>query len=324
MSDYCTDWAVSAPSSLRHRLIVGGACWDHFLTLTDLVLGGKNDVRQRVKLPGGGALNNALVHRALAPDVPVALLAAVGADEDGAALYRHLARYEIAVPWVPVPGERTSASYVLAHDGRGTSLTDRAVRELALPPALLERHLLGAAACCLVAPANDQLAPVLASAARHRVPVFLGLGTAQVQRLGYRELANRLVGPLELVVCNRAEARALTGTSDVGEQLSALSFAGRARVAVVTDGAAGLHALADGAQLHVGAYADGRTIVDDVGAGDAAQGAIVDALLRGHSLDAALAAGARQGYEACLAPGATTRLLGEAQMRDYLAATVAA
>jgi sugar/nucleoside kinase (ribokinase family) len=78
---------------------------------------------------------------------------------------------------------------------------------------------------------------------------------------------------------------------------------------VVSDGPLGLHASRAGVSCYEPASTYGWPVVDDVGAGDRAQAALVDALLRGEPLQVALRAAARQGIELCTGRGATTRIL---------------
>jgi sugar/nucleoside kinase (ribokinase family) len=305
----------------KTRLCIGGICRDNFLSVAFLVWHGKNPIRSRASSGGGGAANNAVGHRRLAPESPIVLLANVGDDADGHALRRHMAELRIDMPLPPLAGVPTSVSFAIVEQasGNGTVLYDLGARAEPIPLHYVKQALPGAEACCLVSPAvNEQIAPILELAAAHDVPLYFGLGSAQIDSLGYDGLEAALVKDVELLICNRAEARKLTGREDLADQLDALRFAGRVRTVVITDGPAGLHAVRDGERCDVPAYRDGRPVVDDVGAGDAAQAALVDALLRRYPLELTLLAGARQGYEACTAFGATTHLLDAAPMRDYL------
>src|SRR2546423_500056 len=53
----------------------------------------------------------------------------------------------------------------------------------------------------------------------------------------------RGAGARPLLICTRHEAFRLTGQTRVIDQLEALSFAGRVRTVVITDGPGGIHAL---------------------------------------------------------------------------------
>ncbi len=305
----------------RHRLLLGGACRDCVLLVAGLKAGAKHPVLFRGRYPGGGGVNAARAHRRLAPPAqPIVLLAATGDDRAGRSLRRRMAAGGIAMPWPPIPGTATSASHIILDQGSGaaTVLSEPGARAAPLPPDLLEEALDGAAFCCLASHARTEEIPlVLTAAARHHVPVFLGLAGKQVQ-LGYDGLRAAFVAEVELVACNRDEAAQLTGRGDVADHLEALRFGGAARAVMVTDGANGIHAWRDGKRYHVPAYADRRRVVSDLGAGDAALAAAIDALVRGHPPEAALRAAARQGFEACLRFGSSTSLIGEVEMREYL------
>ncbi len=305
------------------RVLIGGACWDYYLAVHCLRPGIQHHVQHRLSVPGGGALNNAIVHRALAPHAPIVLLAAVGDDAEGRALRRHLAGRRIKLYWPPVQGVSTSVSYVVVEgeSGRGTILAETGARATALPLTLAERALEHAVACCLVAPTNNEQIPaVLRIAAQRHVPVYFGLGRTQIDTLGYEGLRAALVDNVAVLMCNRLEAERLTNQSAIADQLDALHFDGQVEMVVITDGADGIHASRDGELFYEPAYTDPqRPIVDDVGAGDGAQAALVDALLRGRPLEVALRAAARQGFEVCTGRGATTCLVHGATMEAYLA-----
>jgi len=119
------------------------------------------------------------------------------------------------------------------------------------------------------------------------------------------------------IYCNKTEAADFTGKARIDDQLKMLQFNGLVETAVVTAGADGIYARREGENYKVPAFSDGRGCLDDTGAGDAAQTAITDAFIRGEPLDIALRLGARNGYEACTAVGATTNLLDHARMFEY-------
>jgi sugar/nucleoside kinase (ribokinase family) len=318
--NFVNEWSGARQA---HRVIVGGICEDSSQRLRErLKPYGKNVMEgPRTEVPGGGAANGAVVHRVLAPEARITLLAQVGDDQAGRGLQTCMAGRDIGMPLPPVDGARTSTSFIVTEGGgKATVFTDLGVRGRPIPQAVIERTLAAATACCLVAHAvNEQIAPILATAARHAVPAFFGIGSAQLQLLGYEGLMEALEPGVEVVFSNRSEAERLTGSADLASQLEALEFGGRARTVVITDGERGLHARRAGRTYHQPAYRDPACpVVDDVGAGDAAQATIVDLLLRGYPLESALAGGARQGFEACLAFGPTTRLLNGTEMRAYL------
>jgi sugar/nucleoside kinase (ribokinase family) len=226
------------------------------------------------------------------------------------------------MPWPPIEEVCTSVSYVITESAssQSTILSEGGAREVRFPLNLIEMEMARAEACCLVSPGvNDQIAPILKIAERCRVPVFFGLGSKHK----YQELRAALVTEVETLMGNRAEAALFTGFQSIDDQLNAMSFDGRVRTTIVSDGANGIYSLHEGRRIHIPAYLDcGRPIMDDCGAGDAAQGTIVHFLLEGFDLESALMAGARQGFEACTAYGATTNLLDELRTREYLSLAV--
>jgi sugar/nucleoside kinase (ribokinase family) len=311
----------------RRLLVIGGACWDWFLVVERLRHALKNPVRQRCRCPGGGAVNHALGQRQLDSHQPIALLAQVGDDAEGRALRQTLTTRGIAVSCPPVPGVATSSSVIVVEegDGRCTAFCDPGARAVPLPLELVDRELAGARACCLIAPTvAEQTAPILALAAEHGVAAYLGLSGNQVTQLGYGGLDAALAGEAALVMCNRHEAQALTGQEDIRDQLEALRFGGKVRLAVVSDGAAGLRALDTDRAYEVGAYRDSRPVVSDLGAGDASLAGLLHLLLRGYPVEAALQGAARQGFEACTALGATAHLLNGLALREYLSVSAVA
>jgi len=312
----------------RSRRVIGGICVDHLFKVNKPIWQKKNRMKSDGWAPGGGAANVSVAHRSLAPNRHITLFAAVGEDADGRNLALYMKERGIKMPVKPVRTHETSFSHIYVdEDSRASTIFSApGARAAPIPLDQVERSMLAAEALCLVAPfVNDQIAPILDIAAKFGVPVYFGLGSRQINVLGYSGLADSLTQKVEMVICNRDEAARLTGTSELSEQLRALQFGGKVRVAVVTEGPRGIHAVSDeGGSYHVPAYTDGRPVVDDTGAGDAAEAAIVDTLLRGKPLEIALLAGARLGFEACTAAGATTNLLSAEEMKAYMASVTTA
>src|SRR5207247_2340663 len=127
------------------RVVIGGICWDYLLQVLALVRGEKNVmVGKRARVLGGGAANNAIVHRRLASAARIALLACLGDDLEGRALRQFMAGHGIALPVPPIDAADTSASYILSEPcGRGTIVTDPAARELPIPLPSIEEALSG-------------------------------------------------------------------------------------------------------------------------------------------------------------------------------------
>lgn len=301
-------------------LAIGGVCRDNYKILRTLVVGRKNILEGHVEVVGGGAANHALLHRNLAPRTRQLLIAALGDDRSGQELRHQLENKGVRLPWPGLVGRSTSSSDIAVHDGVSTILINPGVRTVPVPLDLVDKALREAKACCLVSPSrNEQIADILRLAASRGVPLFLSLGSSQIKELSLAELhAILAAGPVELIICNRSEAATVTGESDIRGQLEALRGETIKRI-VITDGGGGLHGWTAGGYLHVPAFNDGRTIVDDVGAGDATAATIEWALVRGMELEEAMTAGARQGFEACTAIGATTNLVGAETLIEHVA-----
>jgi sugar/nucleoside kinase (ribokinase family) len=292
----------------RARVLVGQVYWEYCLGVHELQPGATQQLLGRTAGPGGRAIRQAIIQRTLAPKSPTLLLASVGTDAEGRALRRSLRQCRIQLPWLPVGDVATSVLYVIgdSEPGKPTTLDGTAPRVPAVPARLLEPALARAEACCLVDPANnDEIPVVLRSAARAQVPVFFSVGPRQVDSLGYEGLGAALEEEVELLLCGPLEAVRLTNCQDVAGQLEGLRFDGQVRTVVITNGARGVQASQDGELFFEPAYSDRRPVVNEAFANDAAQAALVDALLRSQPLTVALRAAARQGFEVSVGHGPT-------------------
>jgi sugar/nucleoside kinase (ribokinase family) len=307
--------------SRKRRLFVGGIGWDNGIVVKALRVGKKNTIVHRFRTPGGGAANNALLHRQLNSNAECVLLAPLGDDPEGRELRACMEARGVRMPCPAVPNTTTSVSFAITEQAGGTTtiLNEGGARCKPLPLNLLEELLPESQVCCLVSPwVNEQIAPTVRACWAAGVPLVFGLGRRQVGDLGYAALRDALAAGLKLLICNREEARQLTGEDNVAAQLDALRFDGRAAWVVITDGPNGLFAARDGQILHVPTYQDpGRPFVDALGAGDACMAGIVHAWLDGYPPEDALRAGARLGFEACTSYGGTPRCDGQG-LRDYL------
>ncbi len=110
----------------------------------------------------------------------------------------------------------------------------------------------------------------------------------------------------------------------VFEAMRAILRAGRARVVVATDGAAGSYALAreDGMIKHSACADPGGPVVDSNGAGDAFSSAFLHAWFEGAPLDVCMRTGAIGGAFACRFHGTAERSLGLEELARYRAAGV--
>jgi ribokinase len=318
---FVTDWAGENHGG--PTLVCGGMCLDHVLSVERLVpnLAKVPIVGNRLRVPGGGAANVALTLQRCGLRSRILLLAQHGDDPEGRQLRAWMMHRHIELPLPPLSDVPSGTSFIVSErNGHGTIYSDLGACLTGLPLSVVEHLMPNASGCCLVAHTlNEQVEPILRIARRHEVPVYLGLGHTQIYEMDRDDLGDALKPGVTLAICNRLEAAHLACSTDLDVQLDALRFGGRVGTCVITDGAAGIHAWCDGTTYHVPACADAqRPILDDTGAGDAAQGTLVAFLLRGLPLESALRAAARNGFEACLTYGATTSLLDDRALLTYL------
>jgi sugar/nucleoside kinase (ribokinase family) len=312
------DTSRGRTSARRERLLIGGVCLDEILGV-EAWESPKSPVVFRRRSIGGGAANAAIAHRRLSPQTPLTLLAPLGDDEPARFLRRRLSQERIRAPLPPVAGAASCRSTVIVpRQGRSKILTEANVRERPLPRDAIAFHLGEAAACCLVAPGcNDQIGEIAAEVRKAGVPLYLGLSARQTKGIALDDLAAMLAPGAELVMCNEAESQQLTGCGRIEEALELMQRL--ARVAIISRGQRGLVAH-DGKRLvEQPAWRDPQqAFVDDTGCGDAAFGAITDALIRGVPLETALAIGARMAFAAGTAWGATEGLIDRQAMAAFL------
>ncbi|MBW3599427.1 MAG: hypothetical protein KY475_19420 [Planctomycetes bacterium] len=301
----------------RERLLIGSICLDEIVGVENWE-SPKSPVLFRRREVGGGAANVAVAQRRLTPETPLTLLAAVGDDEPARFIRRRLRQERIRLPLPPVLRKASCRSTVVVPlEGRSKILTEANVRARPLSLDAIAFHLRDAAACCLVSPGcNEQIADIAAAAQKARAPLYFGMSGRQTKSLELDDLAAMLTPGAELVMCNEAEARQLTGCDDVADSLALMQRL--APRAIISRGERGLAALDGDRLVEQPAWSDPQqAFVDDTGCGDAAFGAIVDALIRGLSLATALAIGARMAFAAGTAWGATAGLIDNPAMASW-------
>lgn len=119
-------------------------------------------------------------------------------------------------------------------------------------------------------------------ARRHGVRVALTCSEAFIVS-GFGDAFFETLGQTDLLFCNAAEARAVTGAADAAEAFAAL--AGRVPSALVTDGPNGAYVRHGGVEAHVPAFR--CQPVDLTGAGDMLAGAFLYGITHGVSADRA-------------------------------------
>jgi ribokinase len=273
-------------------LVIGDIAWDVLMRpVGDLVWGA--DVYGHVDLfPGGSAANVAVWAKRL--DAEVTLVGQVGDDRLGSLMRAHLDSAGVGGAVRVVPGVETMRiGVVIRPDAEHAFVTDhsRPPRLSAddLPLTLLD----GAEAVFLngyavfMAGTAAFAAPLLAEARRRGISVaFDPSSFSLIRAYGAARLLDEL-GPLDVLLANEDEARALVPAGDPAGLLA------RAALAVIKRGGDGATALHAGGSLS--AAAEPITLADATGAGDAFDAAFLVEFLSHRDLASALAAANRLG-----------------------------
>jgi sugar/nucleoside kinase (ribokinase family) len=268
--------------TLPHIICIGALHWDLIGRTEGAVPQGADLPGRVIRRPGGvaGNLALALARAGLAPG----LLAAVGADEDGAALLARCAAAGVAVEHVQrVPAATGRYLAIEGADGLIAAVADTAAQDAAGPMILqpLPQDWSGMAVIDGNLSASTLAAAAQRLAAAQRI--FVPASPAKAARL-------RPVLAGATLYANRAEAEGLTGCAqpDAKAAATALIDAG-ARRAIVTDGAApACDAGRDRPALTLRPGAAERPRV--TGAGDAFTAAHIAATSRGAAPEVALRA----------------------------------
>ena len=270
---------------------VGGAVADRKYHLVGEPVGGTSNPARGTSAPGGVARN--VAENLARLGVAVRLVSRVGDDDAGRALKRRLTAAGADVTHVTATRGFDTAEYVAVLDPDGELVIGVAAMDVftAISVSDVDRGLADGAEWLFL---DCNLPPALLEhgvaygAAGVRVAVD-AVSTVKVTRLPGD------LGGIDLLFCNADEARAyLTDPSGAAADdagVAARLLESGAGAVVLTRGAAGLVvADADGVREHEAVPAD---VVDVTGAGDALVAGTLAALLDGHDLDAAAAAGAR-------------------------------
>ncbi len=255
--------------------------------------------------------------------VPVAIIAAVGADEAGAAALGLWADEGIAASAVRRVNEPTGTA-IIEVDAAG----DNQIVVVPGANALLDRAAVGEAAAAGI------FADAALVVAQMETPLQATLAAFHAARTdGARTLLNiapasasiptELFAATDIVVANAGEAATVTGLPAAAGG-ARLSRALRARLgdgaaAVVTAGAEGAFLAAAEAPHGLHAPAPQVRVVDTTGAGDAFVGAVAAQIALGADLAAALTTGVVAGSLACGRRGAVPSLPDRAEIAAGLA-----
>jgi sugar/nucleoside kinase (ribokinase family) len=256
------------------------------------------DVPARIRhVPGGAGANTAAWLAHLGADVT--LVARVGADTAGREAERELAAAGVRPVFAVDPDAATAAVVVLLDgDGERTMLSDRGAAARLRPsdlPSLDGAHHLHVAGHVLLDP-TSRPAGLAALAAAHAAGVGTSVAAAAAPAVG-AELRSWVRG-VDLLLCNAAELRALTGSAEPG----AAAVLDEVGVVVVTAGPDGASWVTRAGTWH--APAPRVAVVDGTGAGDAFAAGLLMSRLGGADPPAALAAGCAAGAAAVTRVGA--------------------
>ena len=290
--------------SAVHLLVVGDIAWDVLLRPEGEPVWGSDVFGTVELLPGGSAANVAVWARRLGATVTLA--GKVGDDALGELIRRHLAGEAVALEVIVVPGGVTTrvGIYVRA-DGEHAFITDhtRAVRfeHGDVPVRLLEGvdAIFVNGYAVFMSESAAFLEELLREARRRGVRIaFDPSSFALIRRYGAGRLLGEL-GPIDVLLANEDEARALAGSRGVA------TLVDQARLVVVKQGPDGASAF-DG-RRQVAAPAVPVRVVDTTGAGDAFDAAFLIGYLGHGSLELALAEGNRLGAHVAGRLGAQAR-----------------
>jgi pseudouridine kinase len=272
-----------------HVVCIGGANMDVKCRIAGRTVMGSSNPGATLLGAGGVARN--IAHNLAQLGIGAALVSAVGRDAFGEQLLAATAAADVDTGGVIRVADATG-SYHAVLDARGELVLGVAAMGILdrLTPRLLARQQAQlAGADLLVADSNlriDTLAWLLDFAAARGVK--LAIETVSVPKGG--RLKRLLAGgwPLHALFCNRAEAAALTGRTDLAAAARRLHERGVQHVGIGLGGR-GMF-VSDGAQRRIVPALPAR-VVDVTGAGDAAVAGTLYGLLRGQDLATAARCG---------------------------------
>lgn len=275
---------------------IGGLVWDTLAVAKQPVLGGTSNPVSARHTAGGVARNVAVL--AARAGLTSELVSLIGHDSEGEILLRDLAADHVQTRLITRHPELPTANYAALMNPDGSlnvAWADMAVLE-AMDPAFFEPLLIALSATpCWFVDTNLTAASLEYLAQYRPKGTFLAADAVSVAK------AERLRGCLamiDLLFCNRDEARLLADGADTADALAlALTLRDQGcRAVVVTDGPRGAALAADGlARCLAPGHLPGP-IVDETGAGDSLvagtlvglvqQAPLLDALQRGLQLAA--------------------------------------
>ncbi|MFY7777263.1 MAG: PfkB family carbohydrate kinase [Elstera sp.] len=276
---------------------VGGLVWDTLAIAKQPVIGGTSNPVSASHSAGGVARNVAVL--AARAGLKTELVSLIGHDAEGEILLRDLAADHVQTRLIAPHRHLPTANYAALLNPDGSlhvAWADMAVLE-AMDPAFFEPLLIALSATPLWFLDTNLTAESLAYLAQFRPK-----GTRLVVDAVSVSKAERLKGALasiNLLFCNRDEARLLTGAPDAAEALHLAETLREygCRAVVVTDGPRGAAVAAEGFESLLPPVPLPGPIVDETGAGDSLVAGTLVGLVRGDPLLDAVQRGLRLAAE---------------------------
>ena len=285
-------------------LVVGSLNRDYVVSVDRLPGAGETRLGgELVQWPGGKGGNQAVAAALIGAGhgVRVALVGAIGADNDGAALTQGLRRAGVDAADVAQRADVRSGVALITVDRDGENAivvspgANASVTADEVSAALRRRSPKVVVVQCELPP--EVVATAVTEGANVGARCVLNLAPVVSLAASVLELSDPLV-------VNESEAAALLGhvIPNGGMESAARALSNRARSLVLTAGASGAYVVAHGECVHVPARP--VAAVDTTGAGDAFTGALAVALALGHHPVIAAGWGAEVAAYAVARPGA--------------------
>lgn len=281
---------------------VGGLVWDTLAIAKAPVMGGTSNPVSASHSAGGVARNVAVL--AARAGLSTELVSLIGPDAEGEILLRDLAADHVQTRLIAPHRHLPTANYAALLNPDGSlhvAWADMAVLE-AMDPAFFEPLLIALSATPFWFLDTNLTAESLTYLAQFRPKgtqlVVDAVSVAKAERL------RSSLARIDLLFCNRDEARLLTGAAE-GTDALPLALALReygCRSVVVTDGPRGAALVAEGVERLLSPGPLPGPIVDETGAGDSLVAGTLVGLVQGEPLADAVQRGLR------LAAATLTRL----------------
>ncbi|MEK7183602.1 MAG: carbohydrate kinase family protein [Patescibacteria group bacterium] len=252
-----------------------------------VALGSKIDVDELVFSTGGGATNAATTFARLG--FSSAVVARIGNDDPGAAIVTELKQYHVNTELLRVlPKENTAYSTLLtAKNGERSVLVHRGASSSFSASDIPWKNLKSQWLYITSLAGNiELLQKIVTQAKKQGTKVAVNPGRGELKRaVEMREL----LSSLSVLIVNLEEAQMLAESDEKDGAKLAKLLAYPGLTVIVTNGARGAHAHADGKTWF--ARTSGAKSVSRTGAGDAFGSGTVAAIAKGWSLDDALRVG---------------------------------